>query len=244
MAMEPEGTPLTVASIAAMIDHSLLRPEMTVDDIVAGCALAAAYHVRSCCLRPCDVALAVGQLRGTGVRVGTTIGFPHGAHTTETKVYEARQALEQGCQDLDMVLSISRLLSGDDDYVERDIAAVVQEGHSAGAIVKVIFENHFLKPEQIVRACHICERAGADFVKTSTGFAAGGAKVEDVVLMRQNTKPTIGVKAAGGIRSLDAVLQFRATGASVIGATATKAIMDEAKVREAAGELVAVAVRA
>ncbi|MHB0877881.1 MAG: deoxyribose-phosphate aldolase [Anaerolineae bacterium] len=241
MASEPEGTPISVASIAAMIDHSLLRPDMTVADVVAGCAVAARYQTRSCCVRPCDVPLAVGELKGSGVGVSAVVSFPHGAGTTDAKVFEAGRAIDDGCLDLDMVISIGRLLSGDYDYVERDVAAVVREAHGRGATVKVIFENFFLKPEQIVTACRLCESAGADFVKTSTGYAGGGAKLEDVALMRRSTKPTTGVKAAGGIRSLDALLQFRAAGAGVIGATATKDMVEAAIARVAAGDLRAAA---
>lgn len=230
--MTPTIADLRERDIAKMIDHSLLRPELDDAFIEDGCRLAAEYDVASVCCRPADVARAAAILRGTDVRVGATVGFPHGNHTTEIKVAEARRALADGATELDMVLQIAALKSGRDDDVRADIAAVVEVGHAAGAIVKVIFENAYLTDDEKVRACHLSEAAGADFVKTSTGFAPGGATHDDLRLMRASVSPHIQVKAAGGVRTLDALLAVRALGVSRIGATATKTIIDEFRARK------------
>jgi len=224
---------LTERDIAKMIDHSLLRPELDDAFIEDGCRLAAEYDVASVCCRPADIARAAALLAGTDVAVGATIGFPHGNHTTEIKVAEARRALADGATELDMVLQIGALKSGRDADVQADIAAVVEVAHAAGAIVKVIFENAYLTDDEKVRACRLSEAAGADFVKTSTGFAPGGATHEDLALMRANVSPHIQVKAAGGVRTLDALLAVRALGVTRIGATQTKTIIDEFRARKA-----------
>lgn len=224
---------LTERDIAKTIDHSLLRPELDDEFVADGCRLAAEYDVASVCVRPADVRRAAELLAVTDVAVGTTIGFPHGNHRTETKVFEARQALADGATELDMVLPIGALKSGRDDEVRADIAAVVEVAHAAGAIVKVIFENAYLTDEEKIRACRLSEAAGADFVKTSTGFAPSGATHEDLALMRANTSPSIAVKAAGGVRTLDALLAVMALGVTRIGATATKAILDDFRSRKA-----------
>jgi deoxyribose-phosphate aldolase len=226
---------LTERDIAKMIDHSLLRPELDDAFIEAGCALAAKYDVASVCCRPADVARAVALLRGTDVHVGSTIGFPHGNHLTSTKVHEARVALADGATELDMVLQIAALKSGRDADVQADIAAIVEVAHAAGAIVKVIFENAYLTDDEKIRACRLSEAAGADFVKTSTGFAPGGATHEDLRLMRANTSPHIQVKAAGGVRTLDALLAVRELGVTRIGATATETIILDFRARKAGG---------
>jgi deoxyribose-phosphate aldolase len=227
---------LTERDIAKTIDHSLLRPELDDTFVEDGCRLAAEYDVASVCVRPTDVRRAVAILDGTDVAVGTTIGFPHGNHLTETKVQEARRALADGATELDMVLPIGALKSGRDEDVERDIAAVVEVAHAAGAIVKVIFENAYLSDDEKVRACRLAERAGADFVKTSTGFAPSGATHHDLRLMRANTSPHVRIKAAGGVRSLDALLDVMALGVTRIGATQTKALIDEFRARKAGSE--------
>jgi deoxyribose-phosphate aldolase len=201
--------------------------------VAAGCELAAAYDVASVCCRPADVTRAAAILRGTDVKVGTTIGFPHGNHVTAVKVAEAHQALADGATELDMVLLIGALRSGRDAEVEADIAAVVQVAHDAGAIVKVIFENAYLTDDEKVRACRLTEAAGGDFVKTSTGFAPSGATLDDLRLMRANTSPHIQVKAAGGVRTLDALLEVMAVGVTRCGATATAAMLDDFKARKA-----------
>ena len=224
---------LTERDIAKTIDHSLLRPELDDAFVEAGCRLAATYDVASVCVRPADVRRANALLRGTDVAVGTTIGFPHGNHLTEVKVLEARRALADGATELDMVLKIAALKSGRDADVEADIRAVVEVGHAAGAIVKVIFENAYLTDDEKVRACHLAEAAGADFVKTSTGFAPSGATHDDLRLMRANTSPHVRIKAAGGVRTLDALLAVMELGVTRIGATATEAIILDFRARKA-----------
>src|SRR5689334_21793452 len=227
---------LTYLDVAKVIDHSLLRPELDDAFVRAGCELAAAYDVASVCCRPADVVRAADILRGTDVTVGTTIGFPHGNHVTAIKVAEAHQALADGAQELDMVLLIGALRSGRDAEVQADIAAVVEVAHAAGAIVKVIFENAYLTDDEKVRACHLTEAAGGDFLKTSTGFAPSGATLEDLRLMRANTSPHIQVKAAGGVRTLDALLEVMAVGVTRCGATATAAMLDDFRARKAGVE--------
>jgi deoxyribose-phosphate aldolase len=224
---------LTERDIAKTIDHSLLRPELDDAFVEAGCRLAATYDVASVCVRPADVRRATALLAGTDVAVGTTIGFPHGNHLTEVKVLEARRALADGATELDMVLKIAALKSGRDADVEADIRAVVEVGHAAGAIVKVIFENAYLTDDEKVRACHLAEAAGADFVKTSTGFAPSGATHDDLRLMRANTSPHVRIKAAGGVRTLDALLAVMELGVTRIGATATEAIILDFRARKA-----------
>ena len=224
---------LTERDIAKTIDHSLLKPELDDAFVEAGCRLAAKYDVASVCVRPADVKRARAILAGTNVAVGTTIGFPHGNHVTEIKVAEARRALADGATELDMVIQISALKSGRDADVESDIRAVVEVGHAAGALVKVIFENAYLTDEEKIRACHLSESAGADFVKTSTGFAPSGATLDDLKLMRANTSPHIRIKAAGGVRTLDALLAVMEVGVTRVGATATEPIIKEFRARKA-----------
>ncbi len=224
---------LTERDIAKTIDHSLLRPELDDAFVADGCRLAARYDVASVCVRPADVVRARAILDGTDVAVGTTLGFPHGNHLTATKVFEAQRALDDGASELDMVLQIGALKSGRDADVQADIAAVVGVAHAAGAIVKVIFENAYLTDDEKIRACHLTEAAGGDFVKTSTGFAPSGATHHDLRLMRANTSSRIQVKAAGGVRTLDALLEVMALGVTRIGATATAAIIDDFRARKA-----------
>lgn len=216
---------VTVEQVAKMIDHSLLRPELTDEEVRDGCALAARLRVASVCVRPCDVAQAVRLLAGTDVRVGTVVGFPHGSATTDTKSAETRTAITEGAEEIDMVLNIGRLRSGDLTYVEDDIRAVV--GAAGGAPVKVILENAYLTDEEKVAGCQAAERAGAAFVKTSTGFAPSGATVADLRLMRATVSPQVQVKAAGGVRTLDVLLEMASLGVTRFGATATQAILDD-----------------
>jgi deoxyribose-phosphate aldolase len=224
---------LSYRDVAKTIDHSLLRPELDDAFVDAGCRLAADYDVASVCVRPMDVARARAILEGTDVAVGTTIGFPHGNHLTVTKVFESVRAIGNGATELDMVIQIGALKSGRDAEVLADIAAVVDVAHSGGALVKVIFENAYLTDDEKIRACHLSEAAGADFVKTSTGFASSGATHDDLILMRANTSPHIGVKAAGGVRTLDALLEVMALGVTRVGATATATMLDDFRARKA-----------
>jgi deoxyribose-phosphate aldolase len=215
----------TVDAVAKMIDHSLLQPQLTTIDIKAGCALAARYDVASVCVRPSDIPLAATLLGSTGVLVGTVAGFPHGSSATPIKVAETRLAIEQGAAEIDMVLNIGRLRSADLTFVEDDIRAVVTA--AAGAPVKVILENAYLTDEQKVAGCQAAERAGAHFVKTSTGFAGGGATMDDLRLMRASVSKAVHVKAAGGVRSLDVLLAMADIGVTRFGATATAQILDD-----------------
>ncbi|MBN1172069.1 MAG: deoxyribose-phosphate aldolase [Micromonosporaceae bacterium] len=208
-----------------MIDHSLLHPTLTTTQVEEGCALAARYQVASVCARPCDVPRAARLLAGTGVEVGTVVGFPHGSTTTAVKVAEANVAVDQGARELDMVLAIGWLRSGDLPAVEADIRAVVEA--VPGLVVKVILENAYLTDEEKIAGCQAVERAGAAFAKTSTGFAPSGATVADVRLMRATLGQGVQVKAAGGIRTLDQLLELHAAGATRFGATATEAIISE-----------------
>ncbi len=222
---------LTYERIAKTIDHSLLKPELTVDEVVTGCQLALTYHVASVCVKPCDVTLAGSILAGTDVKVGTVVGFPHGSSKTATKVFESRQAIEDGAEELDMVINIGRMRSSEDDYVYKEIAAVVEVAESR-ALVKVILENSYLTDDEKVRACKLVEKAGARFVKTSTGFAPTGATLKDVDLMRASVSPMIQIKAAHGVRTLDALLEMMQHGVTRVGATATQSILEEYKTRK------------
>jgi deoxyribose-phosphate aldolase len=228
--IELNSKTITYEQLAKTIDHSLLRPELTDQDVIEGCALAARYHVASVCVKPYHVPLAVERLKGSDVAVGTVVGFPHGAHTTQTKVFEAQKALKDGAVELDMVINIGALRSGKTDYVREDIRAVVEAARGR-ALVKVILENAYLTDEQKVQGCKLVEQAGADFVKTSTGFAPSGATIEDLKLMRASVGPQVQVKAAGGVRSLDAILAVIDVGVTRVGATATASILDEFRKR-------------
>jgi deoxyribose-phosphate aldolase len=222
---------VTYSEIAKTIDHSLLRPELDDQFIEDNIRLALEYDVASVTMRPADVVRAAALVAGSDVKVGTVVGFPHGNHLTSTKVFETQRALEHGAREIDMVIKIAALKSGRDQDVEDDIRAVVDASHAGGAIVKVIFENAYLTDDEKVRACRITEAAGGDFVKTSTGFAPSGATHDDLRLMRANTSPHIQVKAAGGVRTLDALLDVMALGVTRIGATATKTILDDFRAR-------------
>jgi deoxyribose-phosphate aldolase len=221
----------TYEQIAKMIDHSLLNPILTDADLEAGCDLALRYDVACVFVKPYYLAQAAGILAGSRIKPSTTIGFPHGGHTTAMKVAEVEQALRDGGLELDMVVNIGKVLSEDWDYVAHDIAAVVAASHEGGALVKVIFENCYLRDEHKIRLCRICGEAGADWVKTSTGYASGGATIADLKLMRQHSPPRMQVKAAGGVRTLDGLLEVRALGVTRVGATRTAQILDECKRR-------------
>ncbi len=221
----------TYTQIAKMIDHSLLNPTLTSADLELGCRLARAYDVASVCIMPYYLRRCAEILAGSSVQASTTIGFPHGGHTTAIKVAEARQALADGGAELDTVVNISKVLSGDWQYVCDDLRAVIDVTHAAGARVKVIFENCYLQDEHKIRLCEICGELGADWVKTSTGYGSGGATLDDLKLMRRHAPPQVQVKAAGGVRTLDALLEVRALGVSRVGATRTAEILDECKRR-------------
>lgn len=227
---------LTYEQIAKVIDHSLLRPELTEAETIAGCELALRYHVATVCVKPCYVPLAAQILAGSDVLVSTVVGFPHGGNTTHAKVFEAREAIAQGARELDMVMNIGQLRSGNHEAVRDDVRAVVEEAHASGVKVKVILENAYLSDEEKVIACRLCEEAGADWVKTSTGFAPSGATIADLKLMRASVGPQVQVKAAGGVRTLDALLEVMEAGCSRSGATATAAMLDEFKRRKAAAQ--------
>ena len=218
----------TYADVAKMIDHSLLNPTLHAEQLEQGCQLALTYDVASVCILPYYLRRCANLLRGSDVRASTTIGFPHGGHTTAIKVAETKQALADGGEELDMVVNISAVLSGDWNYVRDDIAAVVRPTHDAGQKVKVIFENAYLTDAQKIRLCEICAEVGADWVKTSTGYAPTGATIEDLKLMRKHSPANVQVKAAGGVRDLDKLLEVRAIGVTRCGATRTREMMDEA----------------
>jgi deoxyribose-phosphate aldolase len=209
-----------------MIDHSLVRPELTEDQVRQGCQLALDYETASVSVRPSDVDLAVRQLRGTSVRVGSITGFPHGDSNTATKLYEARDLIRRGAQEIDMVLNIGKLISRQFPYVETELVQMANACRGEGVILKVILENCYLTEDLKIIACKIAKRAEVDYVKTSTGFAPGGCTMEDLRLMYAKCQPRVKVKAAAGIRTLEKALEAYHTGADRIGATATAAILD------------------
>jgi deoxyribose-phosphate aldolase len=221
----------TYAGIAKMLDHSLLQQTLTDAELEQGCRVAREYDVASVCIKPYAVRRAAELLAGSTVAVGTTVGFPHGGHVTAIKVAEAERAMDDGARELDMVVNIGKVLSKDWRYVGADVGAVVEAAHRRGALVKVIFENCFLADEHKEALCRICGEVGADFVKTSTGYGSGGALDDDLRLMRRCAPPHVGVKAAGGVRTLDRLLAVRALGVSRVGATASQTILDECRAR-------------
>jgi deoxyribose-phosphate aldolase len=221
----------TYADVAKTIDHSLLRPFLTVPELEAGCRLAREYDVASVCILPYAVRRCAELLAGSAVVPSTTIGFPHGGHATRVKVFEAERALDDGAVELDVVVNVSKVLSGDWAYVREDVRAVLEPTRARGAKLKVIFENCYLQDAHKVRLCEIGGELGVDWVKTSTGFGPGGATDEDLVLMRKHSPPRVQVKAAGGVRDLDRLLRVRELGCTRSGATATKEMLDEARRR-------------
>ncbi|MEN3943509.1 deoxyribose-phosphate aldolase [Prosthecobacter sp. SYSU 5D2] len=237
----------TYAELASMIDHSLLQPGLTDAEAEAGCILAAEYGVASVCVKPYFVPRAVDLLTGTSVIVGCVIGFPAGNSSTEVKRYETQLACQDGAQEIDMVINIGKALAGDWDYVQREIQVIADETHKHGAKLKVIFENDYLPEDSFkIKLCEIAALAGADWVKTSTGYGFSkqpdgsynyqGATEHDLRLMRQHTPAHVQVKAAGGVRDLDGLILVRDLGCTRLGASATKAILDEYRRREASGE--------
>jgi deoxyribose-phosphate aldolase len=237
---------ITLRDIAKMIDHSLLHPTMTDADVRKGCELARKYDTATACVKPYSIPLAREVLDGSGVGVCPVIGFPHGNSTTRVKVIEAGEAARAGGSEIDMVINIGKALGGDWDYVSAEVRAINDAVLAEGAILKVIFENDYLKDEHIIRLCEICSGAGVAFVKTSTGYgfvkqADGsynykGATIPHLKLMRRHSAPSVQIKAAGGVRTLDDLLLVRSLGVTRIGATATEAIVEEAR-RRGIGEV-------
>lgn len=229
-----------VQELAKMIDHSILHPTMTDEDLRRECEVAKKYHVASVCVKPYAVKQATEVLKGSDVLVGCVIGFPAGNSATEVKVFETEMACNDGAVEIDMVVNIGKVLQGDWDYTEKEIAAVTQTCHKNGAIVKVIFETDYVtKQEYIIRLCEICTKVGADYVKTSTGFgfvkggdgkySYEGATIPNLELMKKSVGPNVKVKAAGGVRSLAGLLAVQKAGCSRCGATATVSILEDAK---------------
>lgn len=219
----------TLEQVAKTIDHSILKPDFLTKDIEEGCALALKYDVATVCIRPMDVALTAKLLKGSDVLVATVIGFPHGTTTTAAKVAEAVDAVRNGAVELDMVLNISALLSGDYELVESDIRAVVEAARAelATVSIKVIFETAYLNDELIVKACNLVESAGADYVKTSTGFAHEGATLHNVKLMKQTVGDRLKVKSSGGVKTLDQLIDYMDAGVTRSGCSATAAVLEE-----------------
>ncbi|MCO8121078.1 deoxyribose-phosphate aldolase [Stieleria sp. TO1_6] len=224
-------TDFNYQDVAKMIDHSLLNPTLSDKDMIAGIELALAYDVASVCIQPYFLKRTAEMLSGSTVKASTTIGFPHGGNTTAIKRAEAEQAIADGCEELDMVVNISKVISGDWDYVKQDIAAVIEVAHAAGQKVKVIFENCYLDQAQKIQLCEICTELGADWVKTSTGYGTGGATHDDLKLMRKHSGDQVQVKAAGGVRDIDALLAVREIGVTRCGASRTAEILGEARER-------------
>ncbi len=217
--------------VAQMIDHAMLLPSMTTEDLVAGCRLAVAFDVASVCILPYAVKLCDEELVNSTVRVSTVIGFPHGSNRSEVKRTEAELALADGCDELDTVVNISRVMSNDWDYVRTDLAGVIEVAHAVGKKVKVIFENHYLENDHKRRLCEICNELNADWVKTSTGFAGSGASIKDVQLMHACVASHVQIKAAGGIRDLDTLLEYRKQGVTRIGISGTAEMLDDCRKR-------------
>lgn len=225
------STEYSYLDIAKMIDHSLLNPTMSQDDFESGIRLTLAYDAASVCIMPYYLRRCSELLEGSTVMPSTTIGFPHGGHTSVIKAAEAKQAIADGCRELDMVVNISKVLSGDWDYVTNDIRGVIDTAHAAGQKVKVIFENCYLNGDQKKKLCEICGELNADWVKTSTGYGTGGATIEDLKLMREYSPAHVQVKAAGGVRDFATLLKVREIGVTRVGASRTKEMLDECRVQ-------------
>jgi deoxyribose-phosphate aldolase len=221
----------TYQDISKMIDHALLVPTTTVEDLEAGCRLALTYDVASVCIMPYYLSRCSELLAGSAVKSSTTIGFPHGANTTAIKVAEAQQAITDGCEELDVVVNISKVVSGDWDYVQAEISALVEIAHGAGRKIKIIFENCYLDDSQKIKLCEICSELNADWVKTSTGYGTNGATIDDLKLMRSHSPEHVQVKAAGGVKDMDMMLEVRSMGVSRVGSSRTVSILDDCRKR-------------
>jgi deoxyribose-phosphate aldolase len=229
-----EKSKYTLAQVAKTIDHALLRPDMSRQEVIDGCAVAKKFHVASVCCKPADVALCAKALAGSDVLVGTVVGFPHGNSTTATKVFETKDVIEQGAVEIDVVMNIGWMKSGMYQEVQDELAAVVEAAKPYP--VKVILENAYLTKEEIVKACQLVEASGAAYVKSSTGFASTGAILEDIILMRNSVSPKVHVKSAGGVKSLEMLLAFMDAGVKRSGASGTQAILEEFAARFESGE--------
>jgi len=229
-----------VNELAKMIDHSILHPTFTDNDLKEGCEIAKQYDVASVCVKPYMVKDAVEFLKGTEVKIGCVIGFPHGNSATNVKVFETVEACKDGAEEIDMVINIGKALQGDLDYVENEVKAIADACHENGAILKVIFETDFITDDEMkIALCKACSRAGADYVKTSSGYGFvkqpngdynyKGATIADLILMKENVGEGVKVKAAGGVRDLEQLLEVQATGATRCGASATRTLIEEAK---------------
>jgi len=214
--------------VARLIDHAVLKPEGTADDVKRAAEMCRERGVGCLCVRPTDVRLAAGELEGSECTVAAVVGFPHGANCPEVKALEARHAIEDGARELDMVMNIGKFRSGDHDHVREDIEAVVKTAHQEGVPVKVILETSYLTLEEVEQACRIAMAAGADFVKTSTGFAGGGATPEVIAVMLKTVGDSMGVKASGGIRSWEAAVGYLEQGCKRLGIGQTEAVLDGA----------------
>jgi len=227
---------ITVQDVADVIDHSLLRPDITVKALKEGCALAKNYNAISVCVRPSDLSIVCQELKESKVLPTTVISFPHGNCTTETKIFETKDAISKGAVECDAVMNIYRFLSGEYDYILSELTQLAETAHENDSLLKVIFENYYLNDDQIVKACEIAKAAGADFIKTSTGYAPGGATMHDLQIMVDHAQG-MKVKAAGGVRTLDDCLEMMAIGVSRCGTRASETILTEAKERAEKGEL-------
>lgn len=218
----------TQQQVAGTIDHAVLKPFATRQDVIDNAKMCDERQVATMCVRPCDVALAAEQLKDSKVDVSVVVGFPHGSNCTQTKAAEGRLAIEQGAREIDMVWNIGRFLSGDLDYVQKDIEAVVAEAKPNGVLVKVIMETCWLTGEQVAQGCKICQAAGADFVKTSTGFGDGPATPEVIDIMIKTVGDTMGVKASGGVRSWETAVGYLKQGCKRLGVGSTEKVLDGA----------------
>jgi len=221
----------TYKNIAKMIDHSLLNPALTTQELENGIRLAIDYDVASVCILPYYLNRCSQILKNTDVKPSTTIGFPHGCHKIETKIKEIEEALKDGAEELDMVVNISKVLSEDWLYVDNEIKSATKIIHNAKKKIKVIFENCYLNDEQKIKLCEICGESNVDWIKTSTGYGSGGATIQDVLLMKKHSPSNVKIKAAGGIRTFDKLLEFREIGVDRIGASKTQDILEEVKHR-------------